>query len=188
LIGFVVPGAKAYNGPCFCPLTHRTILYQASLIFNLSPMKLLDVHQPLFKDVCPASHAIKSVGNMTVFSFSLLSPLGRNTFICYSRYGFSLSNIHMLNRKRIVRYVGRQLDRLTETNVHVYLLSEVMNVKSGVLTLSEPVFSCINIDYDRLSTAVQIVEFNYFRLCVSSVFLSIAFVLFARFNRNENNN
>jgi hypothetical protein len=51
--GFVVPGAKAYGGPCLLLLMRQTIFYQASLIVYLSAMKLLDVQQPSFKEVYP---------------------------------------------------------------------------------------------------------------------------------------
>jgi hypothetical protein len=76
----------------------------------------------------------------------------------------------MLNRERIVRYVGRQLDN--ETCINVSLLGVLMDIKSGVLTLTEPIFSGTDIEnmIDSSFGAVKSVEHNYFCLFFFSLF------------------
>jgi hypothetical protein len=60
------------------------------------------------------SHTTRSVANMAVFSLRMRSPLGRNAFICCSRYDLTLSSVFMVSRERVIRCVGRRVHCYTE--------------------------------------------------------------------------
>jgi hypothetical protein len=90
------------------------------------------------------SHIVRSVANIAVFSLRMRSPLGRNAFVCCSRYDLTLSNIFMLNRERVIRYVGRRMG--VDGGARLSLVRELLLIRSGILSLSDLAFSNIDVD------------------------------------------
>jgi hypothetical protein len=108
------------------------------------------IHKCLSSD----SHTVRSIANMAVFSLRMHSTLGRNAFVCCSRYGLPLSKIHLVSRQLIVRFINRKED--AETRLRVFLLRELLQIKSGLLMLSEPAFSAMDVNnmIDSVSRAL----------------------------------
>jgi hypothetical protein len=90
------------------------------------------------------SHIVRSVANMAVFSLRMRSPLGRNAFVCCSRYDLTLSNIFMLSRERVIRCVGRRMG--VDVGARLSLVRELLLIRSGILSLSDLAFSNIDVD------------------------------------------
>jgi hypothetical protein len=81
---------------------------------------------------------------MAVFSLRMRSSLGRNAFVCYSRYDLTLSNIFMLSRERVIRYVGRRMG--VDVGARLSLVRELLLIRSDILSLSDLAFSNIDVD------------------------------------------
>jgi hypothetical protein len=100
------------------------------------------------------SHTIRSVANMAVFSLRMRSPLGRNAFICCSRYNLTLSSFFMLSRERVIRCVGCKVG--VDVGARVSFVRELLTIRSGVLPFSDLAFSGTDVNQmvDLLSRSV----------------------------------
>jgi hypothetical protein len=76
---------------------------------------------------------------VSVFSRRMSSPLGRNAFLCCSRFGIPLECIHNLNTSFIYNYVASQNE--SATNISISVLRELISVRSRQLVFSSEHFS-----------------------------------------------
>lgn len=122
------------SNPCidrFCSAWRKGLRRSLSLPFDASNEVLPGITDtlPIFDEIvrrsaifiqkCLSSdsHTVRSVANMAVFSLRMHSTLGRNAFVCCSRYGLPLSKIQMLSRQHMVRFISRNMDAETRLRV-----------------------------------------------------------------------